>query len=160
KTHDLPFLWAILPIFCQIKDFLRPNEKLENSYVLMSSVAYQNEEKKKIKISLIEPQKKNRVLANTLGLIKDITLCRRLKKEVCFAQLEACIHMHNLLYNLVFLYNLIFVYIILFWIWTSCPNKVIKEPYCDRSKTLESRIGLEKSDWEIKVYQQIHKYYI
>ncbi|RMZ95380.1 hypothetical protein BpHYR1_022839 [Brachionus plicatilis] len=35
---------------------------------------------------------------------------------------------------------------------------VIK-PYCDRSKTLESRIGLEKSDWEIKVYQQAHKYY-
>ncbi|RNA12935.1 hypothetical protein BpHYR1_047991 [Brachionus plicatilis] len=26
------------------------------------------------------------------------TLCRRLKKEVCFTQLEACIGTHNLLY--------------------------------------------------------------
>ncbi|RNA36838.1 hypothetical protein BpHYR1_001755 [Brachionus plicatilis] len=49
----------------------------------------------------------------------------RLKKEVCFAQLEACIHMHNLLY---------------------------------KSLSL-SRIGLEKSDWEIKGYQQTKKYY-
>ncbi|RMZ97721.1 hypothetical protein BpHYR1_043628 [Brachionus plicatilis] len=54
-TDNLPFLWArhiFSPIFCQIKDFLRPSEELEIDYIFMPSVIYQILEKNAISTQL------------------------------------------------------------------------------------------------------------